>query len=183
MSDPLAQLAADMDRLQAEVRRSLATDPELIGEEMRGLAAINAASRVYSSRSGRGTLQRSLVSGVTRSPEVVEIALTTGLPGSPAEPYARAQELGAVIRPVRARFLAIPTDLATAGGLTSPRQVQDGRWVRRRGGGWLLFGRTGLLFVLHPGPVVLPAKHYMRDAWEDVIRVVPDRLFAFGDAA
>jgi hypothetical protein len=72
--------------------------------------------------------------------------------------------------------LAIPTALATAGGLTSPREVAAPRWVPRRGGGWLVFGPAGLLFVLTPGPVVLPAKGYLRDAVAEVVRVVPQRL-------
>jgi hypothetical protein len=176
MTDPLAILAADIEALQARVEAGMRTGPELLAEELRGLAALNAASRVYTGRSGRGTLQRSLVGRVERGPEVVAVELVTGLPGSPAQDYARAQELGAVIRPVRAKFLAIPTSAATAGGITSPRQLQAPRWVRRRGGGWLVFQGGALMFVLHPGPVVLPAKHYMRDAFEDVLRVVPERL-------
>ena len=79
---------------------------------------------------------------------------------------------------MRARFLAIPTDAAIRGGLVSIRQLQRPRFVPRRGGGWLVFGADGqgLLFVLHPGPVSIPAKRYLGDAFDNVVRVVPQRL-------
>jgi hypothetical protein len=83
---------------------------------------------------------------------------------------------GGGIRPRRGRFLAIPTALATAGGLTSPREVQNPRWIPRKAGGWFVVGPAGVLFVLHPGPITLPAKGYLRDAVAEVVRVVPQRL-------
>ncbi len=147
-----------------------------LAEEGRGLGALLAAERVYTGRSGRGTLGRSIRGRATAGPSVVEVEWTAGEAGTPAADYARAQELGATIRPRRARFLAIPTSLATAGGLTSPREVQNPRWIPRKAGGWFVVGPAGVLFVLHPGPITLPAKGYLRDAVAEVVRVVPQRL-------
>jgi hypothetical protein len=153
-----------------------------LAEEGRGLGALLAAERVYTGRSGRGTLGRSIRGRATAGPSVVEVEWTAGEAGTPAADYARVQELGTAglpgggIRPRRGRFLAIPTALATAGGLTSPREVQNPRWIPRKAGGWFVVGPAGVLFVLHPGPITLPAKGYLRDAVAEVVRVVPQRL-------
>jgi hypothetical protein len=173
-----AELAAELAAAPARMLAALGVVGEELAEEGRGLAVANAAARVYGPRSGRGTLGASVRARSAAGPEAVAVVWTAGEPGTPAAAYARAQELGATIRPVRARYLAIPTDAAIRGGLTSIRQLQRPRFVPRRGGGWLVFGADGqgLLFVLHPGPVSIPAKRYLGDAVGDVVRVVPQRL-------
>lgn len=169
-------LAAELAEAPARMMAALGIVGEQLAEEGRGLGAANAAARVYGPRSGRGTLGDSIRARSEATAEAVEVVWTAGEAGTPAAAYARAQELGATIRPVRARYLAIPTDAAIRGGLVSIRQLQRPRFVPRRGGGWLVFGPLGLMFVLHPGPVRLPAKRYLGDAFDDVVRVVPERL-------
>jgi hypothetical protein len=171
-------LAAELAGAPFALAAALAAEGEQLAEEGRGLGALNAAARVYGPRSGRGTLQASIRGRSAATAEAVAVEWTAGEAGTPAADYARAQELGATIRPVRARHLAIPTAQAVRLGLTSIRDLRERRLVPRRGGGWLVFGATGqgLLFILHPGPVTLPAKRYLGDAVDDVVRIVPDRL-------
>jgi hypothetical protein len=171
------QMAAELAASGVALPLALARVGAQLAEEGRGLGRDNAAARVYTAASGRGTLGDSVRGRSTASAEDVVVELTAGEAGTPAAAYARAQELGATIRPRRARFLSIPTDAAIRGGLRSVRDLAEPRWVPRRGGGWLVFGPGGaLLFVLHPGPVVLPAKLYLRDAFDDIVRVTPERL-------
>lgn len=171
-------LAAELSGAPFALAAALSAEGEQLAEEGRGLGAMNAAARVYGPRSGRGTLQASIRGRSEATAETVAVEWTAGEAGTPAADYARAQELGAVIRPVRARHLAIPTAQAVRLGLTSIRDLRERRLVPRRGGGWLVFGADGqgLLFVLHPGPITLPAKRYLGDAVDDVVRIVPDRL-------
>jgi hypothetical protein len=170
-------LALELDASTVALPLALARIGAQLAEEGRGLGRDNAAARVYGPASGRGTLGDSVRGRSTAGAEDVLVELTAGEAGTPAAAYARAQELGATIRPRRARFLAIPTDAAIRGGLRSVRDLAEPRWVPRRAGGWLVFGPGGaLLFVLHPGPIMLPAKRYLHDAWEDVVRIAPERL-------
>jgi hypothetical protein len=148
-------LAAELAGAPFALAAALAAEGEQLAEEGRGLGALNAAARVYGPRSGRGTLQASIRGRSAATAEAVAVEWTAGEQGTPAADYARAQELGATIRPVRARHLAIPTAQAVRLGLTSIRDLRERRLVPRRGGGWLVFGAAGqgLLFILHPGPV------------------------------
>lgn len=172
-----ADLAAEMAGASVALPLALARAGAQLAEEGRGLGRDNAAARVYGPASGRGTLGNSIRGRSTAGAEDVLVEWTAGEAGTPAADYARAQELGAVIRPRRARYLAIPTAAAIRGGLRSVRDLAEPRWVPRRAGGWLVFGPSGLLlFVLTPGPVELPAKHYLRDAVDDVVRATPERL-------
>jgi hypothetical protein len=136
-------LAAELAGAPFALAAALAAEGEQLAEEGRGLAALNAAARVYGPRSGRGTLQASIRGRSAATAEAVAVEWTAGEAGTPAADYARAQELGATIRPVRARFLAIPTDRAARLGLTSIRDLAERRLVPRRGGGWLVLGRRG----------------------------------------
>lgn len=172
-----------VDEMLAELRgaetawpRVLLAEATQLAEEGRGLGRDNAAARVYGPASGRGTLGDSVRGRAQAVAEGVTVELTVGEPGTPAAAYGRAQELGAVIRPRRARFLTIPTDTAIRGGIRSLRDVAEPQFRPRRGGGWLVFGPAGLLFTLHPGPVTLPAKRFLSDAFDDVVRVTPARL-------
>lgn len=172
-----AEMAAELAGAPVALPLALARAGAQLAEEGRGLGQANAAARVYSPASGRGTLGDSVRGRSEATAEDVLVELTAGEPGTPAADYARAQELGAVIRPRRARYLAIPTDAAIRGGLRSIRDLAQPRWVPRRAGGWLVFGPAGvLLFVLTPGPVTLPPKFYLQDAWADVVRITPERL-------
>jgi hypothetical protein len=172
-----AEMAAELGGAEAALPLALARAGAQLAEEGRGLGRDNAAARVYGPASGRGTLGDSVRGRSTATAEDVLVELTAGEAGTPAGDYARAQELGATIRPRRARFLAIPTAAAIRGGLRSIRDLAQPRWVPRRAGGWLVFGPGGdLLFVLHPGPVTLPPKFFLRDAFGDVVRIVPERL-------
>lgn len=170
-------LAAELAAFGVALPLALARVGAQLAEEGRGLGRDNAAARVYTAASGRGTLGGSVRGRSTAGAEDVVVELTAGEAGTPAAAYARAQELGAVIRPRRARYLSIPTDAAIRGGLRSVRDLAEPRWVPRRAGGWLVFGPGGaLLFVLHPGPITLPAKKYLSDAFDDVVRITPERL-------
>lgn len=173
-------LAAELAASGVALPLALARVGAQLAEEGRGLGQANAAARVYTAASGRGTLGDSVRGRSTAGAEDVTVELTAGEAGTPAAAYARVQELGTQgrgIMPRRARFLSIPTDAAIRGGLSSVRDVAEPRWVPRRAGGWLVFGPGGqLLFVLHPGPIQLQPKHYLRDAFDDVVRVAPERL-------
>lgn len=164
----MADLAAVVADLRALSEAPVLDALRELAEVGRGLARDNAAARVYSLASGRGTLGESVRGWAETADGGWELVIEVGGRGTPAEDYARAQELGAVIRPVRARYLAIPTDEAIRGGVQSPRQLDRPRFVPRRGGGWLVFQGGRLLFVLHPGPVRLPAKRFAADAFGDI---------------
>ena len=169
-------LAAELAASGVALPLALARVGAQLAEEGRGLGQANAAARVYTAASGRGTLGDSVRGRSTAGAEDVLVELTAGEAGTPAAAYARAQELGATIRPRRARFLSIPTDAAIRGGISSMRDVADPRWVPRRAGGWLVFRGPVLLFVLHPGPIQLRPKYYLRDAFDDIVRITPERL-------
>ena len=88
--------------------------------------------------------------------------------------YAGAQEFGATIRPKKGRYLAIPLSggpAVTPAG--EPRYTSARRapnlvpWRSKSGRLFLVqFTRTGLTpwYVLHPGPIKIKPKHFVRDA-------------------
>lgn len=179
MTLTIDQMAAELAASGVALPLALARVGAQLAEEGRGLGRDNAAARVYTAASGRGTLGDSVRGRSTAGAEDVVVELTAGEAGTPAAAYARVQELGTQgrgIMPRRARFLSIPTDAAIRGGISSVRDVADPRWVPRRAGGWLVFRGPVLLFVLHPGPIQLQPKHYLRDAFDDVVRITSERL-------
>lgn len=160
--------------LAALLRRELAA--EALRAEAGAKAFATTRPRV---RSGR--LRASISGAVRATPDGAEVSVRAGHGATVT--YARAQEEGASIRP-RGRYLAIPLPAArTAAGVTRGRFVRPGGLrsvpglfvVRGRSGRLLLCERkTGggirPLFVLHPGPIRIPATWFLRRAVEDSAR-------------
>lgn len=94
--------------------------------------------------------------------------------------YAPIHEFGGIIRPVRAKFLAIPlSDSRVKGTADSPRDYPDGFFLRSKGGN-LLFGvsegdRFVPLFVLKR-EVRIPARMGLLDLWEAKRAGITDQL-------
>lgn len=106
-------------------------------------------------------------------------------------PYARLQEYGGTVVPVRAKYLAIPVGPAlNSVGLAkykSPRDAPQLQFVQSLKGNPLLVkltkGAKGeppsveVWYVLRRS-VKLPARRYLRDAWTSIVAELPDRLAA-----
>lgn len=139
----IARLSGASTHLRADMMGVMA-ERALAGERA---AKINATGspRV---RSGR---LRASIYGVARAApgEGVELALGSGGTDRGSVRYARIQEKGGEVRPVRGRFLAIPKGPALTGAgvarYASPRDVPNLRFVSIRG------GSMGLLVKDHPG--------------------------------
>jgi hypothetical protein len=134
-----------------------------------------------------GRLRNEIRGDVVSTQQGVAVRLSVGLGRELA--YARAQEEGATIVPRRGRFLAIPLPGAlTSAGVLRARFARPGGLravaslfaVRRPGKRTLLAEKKGdgilPLFVLHPGPVRIRGKHFLRDALESVRRDLPEAL-------
>jgi hypothetical protein len=170
--------------LGALLRRELAAEALRIESG----AKSNATTRPRV-RSGR--LRASITGAVRATPDGAEVSVRAGHGATVT--YARAQEEGATIRP-RGRYLAIPLPSArTAAGVTRGRYTRPGG-LRQVPGLFVVRGRSGRLllcerkpgggirplFVLHPGPIRIPATWYLRRAVEDGARrlraLLPDVL-------
>ncbi len=140
----------------------------LAGEETARLAATTRL------RVRTGRLRNSITSQLQRREGAFEITLSAGGGRRPVE-YAAAQEYGASIRPRRGRYLAIPLPgaLTAAGALRARFAVPGGLRmvgglfaVRGRSGRMLLVEKKGKgiqpLFVLHPGPIRIREKAFLR---------------------
>lgn len=123
-----------------------------------------------------GSLTRSLGTQVQRPPGMVVVRAGFGVPrwSGGAQKYAPVHEFGAIIRPVRRKWLAIPVSRTPAGAarFRSPTTVKDGFFFTSRAGN-LMFGRRrgkrgGIepLFVLKKR-VRVPARLGFRRRWRE----------------
>lgn len=98
-------------------------------------------------------------------------------------PYARLQEYGGQIRPVRSKYLAVPVDKGlTAAGTPrylSPRQMPFAafRPVKGRKARFVVFDkRNGEVFFVLLTDTEIPAHRFMRDALDEVLPGLPRQL-------
>ena len=171
------RLAAVQRQLSAGLKKEI-TRAALLGERAAKLLLTGQPLNV---RSGR--LRASVQSEVKESEEGWDLALRAG-GGARDVRYARIHELGGVIRPVNAKFLAIPLPIArTAAGVSryaSPRHVPVPlRFARSRGGNPLLVESSGRnagrpWYVLRKS-VRMPARPYLAPALAQVEPVLSDR--------
>jgi hypothetical protein len=142
---------------------------------------LNASSRLRT-RSGR--LRNSIRGSVRNRGEAIEMVLSAGgAMGRRDVSYARAQEEGATIAPRRGRYLAIPLRAAlTPAGVprrAGPREYGDELYFfrARNGDAFLASKKSGLLmYMLHPGPVVLRPRRFLRDAVEEARKGLPPAI-------
>lgn len=164
--------------LLARLRRSL------IGVAL--MAEAQARENATSSpRARTGHLRRSIAGVAETGTSSVAITLTAGK-GS-TETYASAQEYGALIRPKRGRFLAMPVGPALTGAgvarYPGPRAVPGLHFVPTRGGaGGLLVkdvggrnARADIYFVLLRQVRISP-KRYIGRAIDTIRPVAAERI-------
>jgi len=172
------RLAAVQAQLRVGLRKEI-TRAALLGERAAKLLLTGQSLYV---RSGR--LRASVQSEVKEEGDGWDLALRAG-GGARDVRYARIHEEGGVIRPVNARFLAIPLPIArTAAGVSryaSPRQVPVPlRFAQSKGGNPLLVEAKGKnagrpWFVLRKS-VRMPARPYLAPALAQVEAMLPERL-------
>ena len=180
----------DLETWAKQVAQSVPAFRDTLSKRMVGLAA--EAERqakllaTHKLRVRTGRLRNSIAGSVRQVDGMPAIVLSAGgTSGSRSVGYARAQELGATISPRRGRYLAIPLPpaLTGAGVLRSRFNLPGG--LRSVGSLFAIKGRSGRLllverkgdgvvpmFVLHPGPIRITPKRYLRDA----LRIVQDDM-------
>lgn len=180
MAQAAARLQAAADQLgerlyRAGIRGSL---------HMEGLAKDNATTRP---QARSGTLRRSIRAVAERQ----GLRITVGVQaGSERIGYARIQEEGGTVRPVRGRFLAIPLPPALTGAgvprFSGPRAAGDLRFIPIRGGqaGLLVRSRGAeeALYLL-VREARIPATRYLGRAMEDGAPLLRDGVSAAVRAA
>jgi len=180
-----------LERAGPEFARLLRREMEETGLRMEAAGKLNARNRM---KTPTGNLSRSIGHEVRGSGATLETSLRAGgrLAGRGDVVYARIQELGGVVRPTRAKWLAIPTDsVKTAAGASryaSPRDYPKPlRFV------FLLFGLAALVEDMPDGTMkarwwlkkktTIRPKHYLRDAHQEAAKGLPERVAgAFRDA-
>ena len=190
MSETLEEFAARLKRLaDGEMQKRLTR------EAVR--AALYGEGRVKEYMTTRlsvrtGTLRRSGKGEVRTTGGTLDVVISAGTQrGGKPLTYAAAQERGAIVRPRNGRYLAIPLSggpaVTPAGAprYTSARQAPGlVPWRSKAGRLFLVkFTRSGPQpwYVLHPGPIRIKPKHFVRDAARDTeVYIIPrlERLFS-----
>lgn len=177
--------AAGETRLQAALRREMATTVE----DAVGRAKDRLGGDVLMVRTGN--LRRSITGEVVRADAsgVEGVVMAGGGPRSVR--YAAIHEYGGIIRPTKAKALAIPLQRAkTASGVgryASPRQVQGLAllWPKGSPRGWLVKRKkrsTEFWFML-VRRVVIPERPYVRPSVREAVTGLRSRVHdAFADA-
>lgn len=177
MSD-LSRLADRMDRVSGEVQKAIRVSLTTLGKRGQRLVKEGYLSgERLAVRSGR--LRNSVVTAQETVGSTERLYLKAG--GGQADVrYAALQEYGGVVRPVNAKFLAIPLSPArTRAGVSrykSPRDVAGLFFFRAKSGKAYLGMRTGkgkrakvkAWFALVPS-VTIREKRYMRDAMDQMV--------------
>lgn len=184
----LDAIAAELDAIGAvEARGIVAREAQRVGIRAQRLVREGYLSgerlRVRS-----GLLRNSVGYAVDDDASGVTLRLRAG--GGPAEVrYARLQEYGGVVKPVRAKFLAIPVGPALTGRGTprypSPRDVPGLRFAMSRSGQPMLVkgederrgkrktARAGEVWYLLRRSVEVSGKHYIRDGMDAAREALP----------
>jgi phage gpG-like protein len=168
------RLAAVQAQLRVGLRKEI-TRAALLGERAAKLLLTGQSLHV---RSGR--LRASVQSEVKEEGVGWDLALRAG-GGARDVRYARIHEEGGVIRPVNAKYLAIPLPIArTAAGVSryaSPRQVPVPlRFAQSKGGNPLLVDGKGRPWFVLRKSVRMPARPYLAPALAQVEAMLPERL-------
>lgn len=113
------------------------------------------------------------------------VKLQAGGPGREI-PYAKSQEDGATISPRNGRYLTIPFPngpAMTGAGVPrypNARAVGPLTLFKSKAGrlmlGKVVGNRMEAWYILHPGPIVIRGKHYMRDAAVETSKHMQRRL-------
>lgn len=158
------------ERLLAVVRT------EALGTALRSEAA---AKRLASARLAvrTGRLRNSIAGLVEDEPDAFLIKLRATVP------YARIQEQGGTVKPVRGQWLAIPNSRTAAGVArnASPRDVPGLRFVKFRGdlAAWVRGGgREGPMQVVFwlVKQVTIKGTYYLRDGLDEGGKELTERL-------
>lgn len=160
-----------------ELRRVLYRELVGVALDAEGRAKANATT---SPMARTGALRRSIAGEVTTKTDGLRLVLSAGgRTGGQDLRYARLQELGGVIRPVKRKWLTIPMPAAqTRAGVArgGARSFPDLRFVpgRDQTTAWLVrdvgrgkTARTELMFKLVRRSEIKP-KRYLARAWEQV---------------
>lgn len=188
----LRSIASRFDRKQLFAKLSMLFDK--IGARIAGSIVQNSLSGQLLKRR-TGNLAQSIVGF---SEDVAGVpAIRVGVLRGPALAYAAAQELGATIRPKRAKALAIPTDEAkTPAGVDrygGPRNYPgDLKFIPFRNSGVAIGGlfaaetlasglslRSGRLLYVLVREVRIEAKHFLRDGVNQQLPQVAEELARF----
>lgn len=153
-------------------------------EALEAGASANIQSRLtMRSRELLTTLRSTLEVG---EDTVTGTTLVGGKVGGLDVAYARLQEEGGTIKPVKGKYLMIPID----SGLTGPgipkyrsvRQMPYAQWQPLHGQGkvhYVVYDRRNLeVYFLAVTESTVPGKHYLRDAHSEVAATLADRLAA-----
>lgn len=94
--------------------------------------------------------------------------------------YARIQEEGGVVKPVRGRLLAIPQAPALTGpGINKYPEVRRAPHLYfqpTKNGGLLINRHTGEVWYVLVPKVTIKAKHYLRDSISETVKGLADRI-------
>lgn len=168
MAETMAQAAARLRAAADDLGERLYRAGIRAALHMEGLAKDNATTRP---QARSGTLRRSIRAVAERQ----GLRLTVGVEaGSERINYARLQEEGGTVRPVRGRFLVIPLPPALTGAgvprYSGPRAAGDLRFVPIRGGQAGLLVRTkgaGEALYLLVREARIPATRFLGRAMDD----------------
>jgi hypothetical protein len=178
--DTLAERLVDasLGRLREVLERSGAA----LGEQLRTKASANISARL---KERSGALLRTVRPEVEVSGDTLTVRLLAGGDYQGLRvPYARLQEYGGTVLPVRAKHLAIPVEHGLTDRKTpkyaSPRQMPFAAFRPARPGStarWIVYDkRNGQVFFVLVTHSVIPEQRYLRDAMDDVVRTVPEQL-------
>lgn len=96
--------------------------------------------------------------------------------------YARLQEEGGVVKPVKGKFLAIPQEPAMTGpGINKYPEVRRAPHLyfrKTEKGGVLVNRHTGEVWYVLVRKVTIPARHYLRDAITETVKDLPAAINA-----
>lgn len=160
MTDPVREHFVNLEEFRRQLRR---LGGALVGEILVTAATAgalpirNAAADKAPKRTG--TLTRSIHIEVLESGQFFcWVAIGTNLE------YAVIHEFGGVIIPKNAKFLAIPV-----GNLVGSPRLHDLNVAQTRNGQYVLVDQSGQVQYLLRQQVVIPARPYLRPAWDENI--------------
>jgi len=179
---PYSDLVRHLERITRDPDAfAQALTPEMVALslEAEARAKVNATSRPRV-RSGR---LRQSIQGLWDPTRERLVLRSGGRAGGGSVRYARAQDMGAVIRPTRTQYLAIPLDAVKTGAGVArydrARNDPTPMHARKSKRGNLLLHDdvTGEpRWLLTKGPIRIPATRFLTDAGDWMRRQLPDAL-------
>lgn len=169
------QLAERLQGMQPRLAAILQRKAIAFALMLEGDAKANATERP---RSRTGLLRRSIAGTVQDTDTGITVQLSAGgRHGGRDVIYARLQELGGTIRPVRRRWLAIPTDeVKTAAGVArypSPRNYPGRLFFHQKSAGLAMLlekvdGRSVVRWWLRKETTITPKRYLARSVDRNV---------------